>query len=393
LKSIVATFRSVFPEGTMWLVGEGDLLLIGAADGSISGRLAGIASGVKHPAAAAALASVKIDPASATFDLLSLYAGGPRELERYAGDAPIQTDDRTALEYSAPRSIYGRTTTDNARSIRELGGDRPPAVRAAVDKATDADWTSRGRMLLRAEAHALAFDAFRRAIALNSQSVDALAGLSEAAAGARRQDEARDLLRGIAAREPANAPVRVELSHILASAADFTGAIDMATEALRLAPGDPRAGEQLASVIADAGDADRLQPLAESLAARFPDRPEPKYYVATALFLRGRTEDALNAVRHVTDGHPEHARAQNLLGAACATLKRRDCAQAAFEASLRASPRDPSTYVNLGQFSLESANPAAAARYFSEALSIDPALTSAREGLAHAQSSLGSSSR
>jgi len=115
--------------------------------------------------------------------------------------------------------------------------------------------------------------------------------------------------------------------------------------------------------------------------------------VATALFLRGRTEDALAAVRQVTDGHPDHARAQNLLGAACATLKRRDCAQAAFEASLRASPRDPSTYVNLGQFSLESANPAAAARYFSEALSIDPALTAAREGLAQAQSSLGNTSR
>ena len=393
LKSIVATFRSVFPEGTMWLVGEGDLLLIGAADGSINGRLAAIASGVKHPDTSAALASVRIDPASATFDLLSLYAGGPRELERYAGDARIQTDDRTALEYSAPRSIYGRTTTDNARSIRELGGDRPPAVRAAVDKATDAEWASRGRMQLRAEAHTLAFDAFRRAIALNSKSVDALAGLSEAAAGARRQDEARDLLRGIAAREPANAPARVELSHILASAGDFNGAIDMATEALRLAPEDPRAGEQLASVVADAGDADRLQPLAESLAARFPERPDPKYYVATALFLRGRTEDALAAVRQVTDGHPDHARAQNLLGAACATLKRRDCAQAAFEASLRASPRDPSTYVNLGQFSLESANPAAAARYFSEALSIDPALTAAREGLAQAQSSLGNTSR
>ena len=162
----------------------------------------------------------------------------------------------------------------------------------------------------------------------------------------------RDLLRAIAGREPQNAPARVELSRVLAAGGDFQGAVDVATEALRLTPDDPRAGEQLASIVADAGDADRLQPLAESLAARFPDRPEPKYYRATALFLRGRTEDALTAVRHVTDGHPDHARAQNLLGAACATLKRRDCAQAAFEASLRASPRDPSTYVNLGQFSL-----------------------------------------
>src|SRR6185369_8280465 len=36
LRSIVATFASVFPQGTMWLVGEGDLLLIGAAGPAIA---------------------------------------------------------------------------------------------------------------------------------------------------------------------------------------------------------------------------------------------------------------------------------------------------------------------------------------------------------------------
>ena len=35
LRSIVQTFRSVFPQGTMWLVGSGDLLLIGTADADI----------------------------------------------------------------------------------------------------------------------------------------------------------------------------------------------------------------------------------------------------------------------------------------------------------------------------------------------------------------------
>jgi Flp pilus assembly protein TadD len=248
-------------------------------------------------------------------------------------------------------------------------------------------------MQLRAEAHALAYDAFRRAVTANTRNVDALAGLSDAAAGARKQAEERDFLKAIVDREPGNAPARVELSRVLAAGEDFDGAVAMASDAVRLTPDDPRAGEQLASIVADAGDADRLEPLAKSLAARFPDRPEPKYYLATALFLRGRTEDAMAAVRHVTDGHPEHARAQNLLGAACATLNRRECAQAAFEASLRASPRDPSTYVNLGQFSLASANPEAAGRYFSEALSIDPALQSARDGLARARSDLASRPR
>ena len=40
-------------------------------------------------------------------------------------------------------------------------------------------------MELRADAHTLAFEAFRRAVALNSRNADAVAGISEAAAGAR----------------------------------------------------------------------------------------------------------------------------------------------------------------------------------------------------------------
>jgi len=174
----------------------------------------------------------------------------------------------------------------------------------------------------------------------------------------------------------------------MAAGGDFDAAIRTATDALRLTPDDPHAGEQLASIVADAGDAERLEPLAQSLVARFPDRPDPHYYQASALFLRGRTEDAMAAVRLVTDGHPSHARAQNLLGAACATLGRRDCARAAFEASLRADPRDASTYVNLGQFYLQSANPQAAARYFAEALTIDPASTAARSGITQARALL-----
>src|SRR6185369_13714700 len=42
LKSIARTFASVFPQGTMWLVGGGDLLMIGTADDDIESRLSGV---------------------------------------------------------------------------------------------------------------------------------------------------------------------------------------------------------------------------------------------------------------------------------------------------------------------------------------------------------------
>jgi Flp pilus assembly protein TadD len=244
-------------------------------------------------------------------------------------------------------------------------------------------------MLVKAEAFALAFDAYRRAVALDSRDPVALAGLIDAAAGARRQNEARDALQTLAQREPDNAMVRVELSRLVAATGDLQGALAIAGDALHLAPQDPRVAEQAASVLADAGDADRLAPLAEALAQRFPERPDGNYYRATALYLHGKTEDAIAVLRQVVDAHPDHARAQNLLGAACATAGRSDCARAAFEAAMRANPRDPSTYVNLGMFRLQSGDAGGALDAFGQALALDPQSAPARTGLAQARSALG----
>ena len=388
LQSIVRTFASVFPQGTMWLVGEGDLLLIGPNGADILPRIDRLIGGWPPGRASAALSALGIQDRAAAFDFLSLLSGGPGEIAQYAGRALIQTDDRTALEYSAPRGIYGRTSGENAAAIRALAGTLPQEIRAVLDRADDASWTSRGAMLLKAEAFAYAYDAFRRAVVLNRENADALAGLSNAAAGAHREKEERDWLTALAAREPRNAGVRIELSRVLAAAGDFEAAMTTANEALRLAPDEPRAAEQLASVLADAGDGNRLAPLADALVKRFPERPSARYYFASALFLQGKTGDAIREARRVVDAAPGHAQAQNLLGAACATLGRRDCALAAFEASIRANPRDPSTYVNLGMFYLQSADPQSASDAFAEALAVDPISAAARDGLAQARSLL-----
>jgi spermidine synthase len=393
LQSIVRTFASVFPQGTMWLVGEGDLLLIGPNGSDILPRIDRLIGGWPPGRASAALSALGIQDRAAAFDFLSLLSGGPREIAQYAGSALIQTDDRTALEYSAPRGIYGRSSGENAAAIRALAGTLPQEIRAVLDRADDASWTSRGAMLLKAEAFALAYDAFRRAVSLNRENADALAGLSNAAAGAHREKEERDWLTALAAREPRNAGVRIELSRVLAAAGGFEAAMTTANEALRLAPDEPRAAEQLASVLADAGDGNRLAPLADALVKRFPERPSARYYFASALFLQGKTGDAIREARRVVDAAPGHAQAQNLLGAACATLGRRDCALAAFEASIRANPRDPSTYVNLGMFYLQSGDPQSASDAFAEALAVDPMSAAARDGLAQARSLMAGNPR
>jgi Flp pilus assembly protein TadD len=253
------------------------------------------------------------------------------------------------------------------------------------------DWKARGAMDLKAQAYTAAYASFRRAAALDARDADALKGVSDAAGGANRQTEERAWLENLAHGEPANAAVRVELSRVRAAAGDYDGALAAASEAGRLAPDDPRPAEQFASVLADMGDGARLEPLADALLAKFPARDDGRYYRATALLLRGRSEEAAEEARRLLAVSPAHAKAQNVLGVACANQGRRDCAEAAFEASIRLNPRDASAYVNLGLLYLQSANASAAAQYFAEALALDPSSAGARDGLARVRATLSGS--
>ena len=391
LQSIVRTFTSVFPQATMWLVGDGDLLLIGTNGAAIETHLEGLSTRWREGTTPALLNDVSIAERAAPFALLSLLVGGPAEMRRYGADAPVQRDDRMALEFSAPRALYGRPTTDNAAMIRQLvePGAAAPASRSAFAEATDASWTVAGAMELKGDAHGRAYEHFKRAVRLNPRNVEALNGLTDAAALAGTQDDEREWLQSLAADDLENAVLRVELSRLLAATGNAEAAAAAAADAMRLAPDEPRAGEQLASVYADAGDADRLAALADALIARFPSRDKPRYYRANALLLKGRSDDAARELRELVTRRPDDVRAQSLLGVACATDRRRDCALAAFAAALAADPRDIATLVNLGVFHLQFAEPVTAAEAFATALTLDRTSAPARQGLAEARAAMG----
>jgi len=135
------------------------------------------------------------------------------------------------------------------------------------------------------------------------------------------------------------------------------------------------------------GEEKRVQ---RALVSRYPNREEGLYYQATVLLLRGRPADAAALARRVVAADPQSAKAQNLLGAACASTGQRDCAETAFAASIRLNPREPSSYVNIGLFYLQTARPEHAADSFGEALSLDPSSAAAKDGLRQARAALPS---
>ncbi|HVQ13775.1 MAG TPA: fused MFS/spermidine synthase, partial [Vicinamibacterales bacterium] len=241
LRSIVATFRAAFPDGTMWLAGDGDLLLVGST-APLEPRLESISTAWQRPGVGEDLRTVGMqDP----FALLSLFVGGPRELSKYAAGAGIQTDDRTALEFSGPLAVFAPVSTNHTATLRALldGGQKPDAVARAVAGATASQWRDRGAMLMKAEAFDSAYRDYVTSLDLAADTTT-LDGFVRAATAARQQDDAERRLRTLIRQRASEAAPRVSLAELLGVRGRYDEAIAIAREATMLAPGNAAAWEQ-----------------------------------------------------------------------------------------------------------------------------------------------------
>jgi tetratricopeptide (TPR) repeat protein len=266
-------------------------------------------------------------------------------------------------------------------------------VAGAETSADAAEWRNRAVMLLHAHAASLAYDAAARSLTLDPSDPEALATLSRAATRLARQPDALNLLEGLVVRTPNSLAPLVELSRLRAAGGQNDRAIDAATHATRQFPDMFAGWEQLASLLAHAGDAARLSEVVDHLTAHFGDRWETTYYTGVLHLLRGEFGSAAHMGEQVLALRPTEPRALNLSGAAYASLGVRDRAREAYEASLSSEPRDPATYVALGRFELDTVNPQRAAALFTEALFLDPRSPAALNGLADALSRMGRSER
>jgi spermidine synthase len=379
LQSIVATFVTVFPDGTLWLVGDGDVLLIGS-NAPIDPLLEGVRRAWQRPGVADDLASVG---ALHPYHILSMFVASGTQLSQWASGAPIQSDNRAALEFSGPQNIFGASSADNTTLLRRLAdtGPRPRVVEEAVAAATAALYRDRGWMLLQADAFRPAYDDLARAVEADPTDPRSLDGLIRAAAPLRRAAEARALLSRLA-NDPGRIATKLALSRLLAAEGSYDQAAAIPFSIVQHDVNNVAALEQLASVLSDVNDTERMRPVVARLRAAAPASEAAHYYSAALLFMESRVDLALNEARRVLTINPRHAKAHNLAGACLASLGQRDQARTAFQASLDADPRDPATYTNLATLELQAGNAAAATRYFAEALTIDPASAPARQGLA-----------
>ena len=369
----------MFPDGTLWLVGDADVLLIGS-DGPLTPRIAGLAGAWQRPGVAADLATVgALEP----FAVASLFVAEGRTLADWSAGAPLQTDDDTQLEFSGPRSIVGLSRDDNARTLRDLAasGPRVPVLEPMITDATAQSWRNLGLMQYDADGYQAAYIAFTRAMERSPDDAVALDGMVRASVPINRVAETRALLTKLAS-DPARQPAKLALARLLAANGAVEESVRITLGILQADAGNVAALEQLASVLADTGDAERLAPVVARLQRESPAGAWSHYYAGALFFLQDRPEQAAREAEATIAIDPSNAKAHNLLGAVLARAGQRERARQAFSASLKADPREPATYTNLAMLELELGNVDEARQFFAEALTIDPDSAAAREGLA-----------
>jgi spermidine synthase len=251
VRMIVHTLEPHFPEVTLWRAGETDLLLLGRTDPTPFNfrRLASFWSN---------------DALRADFDSLSVHQ--PEGLGAYfllddsvvrklAEGAPVNTDDRTLLEYHAPRSLLAPADADKEMIAEYREGPIPAnldssakavALQAGVITALDindnsnaklflralesqpdnvARYLARGRLALLQNTLPAAVSSFDEALRLQPDSLEAMNWLAVAEHRSGEETSAQSRVDQILKRNPHYLPALEDQVQFAADRKDFNAAV------------------------------------------------------------------------------------------------------------------------------------------------------------------------
>lgn len=102
LRSVMATFGSVFPHTALWYATPDILAMIGTRE-PLHADLKRIQRDMKSPGLREILAEIGLDN---PFSLLAHFLMNQKAWDAFAAGAQIITDDRPSIEYSIPRSLH-----------------------------------------------------------------------------------------------------------------------------------------------------------------------------------------------------------------------------------------------------------------------------------------------
>jgi spermidine synthase len=386
LLTVVASFTDVFPKAALFLLNEGDVLLLGGRGELPRPDAALLAARMSAPSVREDLAGVHV---KSVFGLASLFALGPPDLAAWAGGAARHTDDRPVLEFRAPRSLHADTSRANWEEIERAaaGAVAPEPYRTLKASPTADGLLERARMLEEADGFRLSLAAFRQTAALAPDSLPALEGIVRTALLSSQGAQAEAELQKAAEHSPVNA--RVALALLYHNQNRPAEALAVLGEAAGRDVANRRALLLGAEIQAGGGNFEAAEGLARAALQITPDDPDARAMVAYARFARGAVAEAVSLADQALARDPRCGRALEVLAIARAREGDRAAARRAFEALIAAEPDGWSHLNNFAVFELEGGDPAAAARLFEQAVALNPDNVVGYRGLREAARALG----
>ena len=311
--SVVQTFRSVFPQATLWRSVDGaDYLLIGrTAPGAIA--VSEMRRALARPAVRADLAPIRVTD---ELDLLGRFVCGPKGLALLAGDARLQCDDRLDLEFARPSVMLEPASADLRRRLAEcaepvldhLSVESSPGLVAALTLRQSRDTALRllGQGQLEGAADLIA----QIEAACADQKLDAtflktvhLSAIDLLIAGSQLV-EAGGLLEGLVARYPADPDYAGRLAALWQRSGNAAAARATWARLLALAPGCPDAHRGLAAM--DEAEGDRTAALGHWRAVQqaLPRDPAAATAVVRLLAAAGQKAEARRALQMAVAADP-----------------------------------------------------------------------------------------
>lgn len=321
MQMVVRTFQEVFPHVSIWKTTPGDFLLVATPApleldlGAIERRLRA-SPGAREDFERFGWSGER---------LLDRFFLGEEDARRYAAGAPVNTDDRPILEFSAPRALYGGSASDNEAHLRSFRTAARPALRGLDPAVLDG---TAGR-LRRARAHVLAGEPQEALLQLGRLAPAAL-GPPERLERARllvllgRWDEAGAELGPLARERPGDAEISgwllaAELLRHPANAQELRRAMQSLPGVSPFAEGPDLIGNFLLATAVQGG-LPQVYPVAlaffEAALRIEPGSYEIQNNRGNALFEMGRFDEATDAYRRSLELFAESSRARFNLGLA-----------------------------------------------------------------------------
>jgi spermidine synthase len=381
VRTLVGSFTDAFAEVALFLVNEGDALLIGSAARPVPTGPA-LRQRMARPAVAADLAGIDV---RSPFAVASLFVVETPALRDWTVGADRHTDDRPVLEFRAPRALHRDTARGNRQALLEVASRAGPVepyatITAAGDGTERLD---RARLLERAHSFDWAFEAYADALARDPHLAAAGEGLVRAGLRAGRAPEAEARLESLAA-GPAPVEAHVALALLAFNQDRGQAALDHLRRALERDPRQLRALGLATEVQQAAGNLEAAEGLAREALAAAPEDPEAAARLASVELAQGHVREARTRAEAVLSRDPRNARALEVAAVAHAQLSDRAAARRAFEALLAAAPDDWEALTNFGVFEMEGGDARAAARLFAPSVALNPGNRRGWEGLREA---------